>query len=66
VSRDVYAFRAMGVDVVVGGATDTERSAVSELFERWDLVFSRFRPSSELNSVNASPAPLRGGRSARA
>jgi FAD:protein FMN transferase len=57
VSRDVYAFRAMGVDVVVGGATDTERSAVSELFERWDLVFSRFRPSSELNSVNASPAP---------
>jgi FAD:protein FMN transferase len=57
VSRDAYAFRAMGVDVVVGGATDPERSAVSELFERWDLVFSRFRPSSELNSVNASRAP---------
>jgi FAD:protein FMN transferase len=57
VSRDAYAFRAMGVDVVVGGATDAERSAVRELFERWDLVFSRFRPSSALNSVNASPAP---------
>jgi thiamine biosynthesis lipoprotein len=47
----------MGVDVVVGGATNAERSAVRELFERWDLVFSRFRPSSELNSVNSSPAP---------
>jgi FAD:protein FMN transferase len=57
VSRDAYAFRAMGVDVVVGGATDVERSAVRELFERWDGALSRFRPSSELNAVNASAAP---------
>jgi thiamine biosynthesis lipoprotein len=47
----------MGVDVLVGGATDVERVAVHELFERWDAVLSRFRRNSELNAVNASPAP---------
>ena len=55
-SRDAHAFRAMGVEVVVGGGTDAERSAIRELFERWDAVLSRFRPTSELNAVNASPA----------
>jgi thiamine biosynthesis lipoprotein len=57
VSRDPYAFRSMGVDVLVGGATDVERAGVHELFERWDAVLSRFRRNSELNAVNASPAP---------
>jgi FAD:protein FMN transferase len=45
-------FRAMGVEVVVGGATAAERAAVGELFEEWDSAFSRFRPDSELCRVN--------------
>jgi thiamine biosynthesis lipoprotein len=48
----------MGVDVAVGGASDEEFAAVRRLFERWDAVFSRFRPDSELNSVNRSPSPV--------
>ncbi|HEY2939587.1 MAG TPA: FAD:protein FMN transferase, partial [Gaiellaceae bacterium] len=51
-------FHAMGVDVAVGGASDEEFAAVRRLFERWDAVFSRFRPDSELNSVNRSPSPV--------
>jgi FAD:protein FMN transferase len=57
VSRETHGFRAMGVDVLVGGANAVERARVRELFERWDAVLSRFRPDSELNAVNASPAP---------
>jgi FAD:protein FMN transferase len=46
----------MGVDVVVGGATDDELLAVERLFHRWERAFSRFRNDSELSRVNASPA----------
>ena len=48
----------MGVDVAVGGASDEELAAVRRLFERWDGVFSRFRPDSELNFVNRNASPV--------
>jgi thiamine biosynthesis lipoprotein len=48
----------MGVDVVVAGASDDELAAVWRLFAAWERVFSRFRPDSELNSVNRSAAEL--------
>jgi thiamine biosynthesis lipoprotein len=50
------SFRAMGVDVLVGGATDPELREIVGLFEGWEQVFSRFRPGSELNRVNSAPA----------
>jgi thiamine biosynthesis lipoprotein len=43
----------MGCDVVVAGADPT---AVAAVFERWEAVFSRFRPGSELVRVNAAPS----------
>lgn len=43
----------MGCDVVVEGATLNELARVQALFEERDAVFSRFRPDSELNAVNA-------------
>ncbi len=46
----------MGCEVVVGGADEAELRAVTELFARREQTFSRFRPSSELNHVNASNA----------
>ncbi len=46
----------MGVDVVLGGATTQELERIQRLFERWERVFSRFRPDSELNLVNRSEA----------
>jgi thiamine biosynthesis lipoprotein len=46
----------MGVGVVVGGATPDELEAVKDLFERLDGTFSRFRPGTELNLVNAGTA----------
>jgi FAD:protein FMN transferase len=52
------AFRAMGVDVVVGTEDHAARDAVCRLTHRWDCIFSRFRESSELNRVNASPSDL--------
>ena len=48
-------FRSMGVDVVVGGATAAELGRIRRLFDEWDRVFSRFRPTSELSLVNAVP-----------
>jgi len=45
----------MGVDVAVCGANDEELAAIRALFEEWDVVFSRFRPDSELNRVNRHP-----------
>ena len=48
----------MGVDVVVGGATDAELNEIARLFEGWDSVFSRFRRGSELNRVNGDSAPV--------
>jgi thiamine biosynthesis lipoprotein len=46
----------MGCDVVVEGASAGELERVEALFEERDAVFSRFRPDSELNRVNAAPA----------
>jgi thiamine biosynthesis lipoprotein len=48
------SFRAMGCEVVVGGASPDELAAVERLFEEWDRTFSRFVAGSELNRVNAS------------
>ena len=45
-------FQSMGCEVVVGGATESELARIRTLFEERDAVFSRFRPESELNSVN--------------
>lgn len=49
-------FRAMGCDIVVGGANADEMAAVERLFAERERVFSRFRPDSELSRVNASSA----------
>ena len=47
----------MGCDVVVEGASAGEFERVEALFEERDAgVFSRFRPDSELNQVNAAGA----------
>jgi thiamine biosynthesis lipoprotein len=50
----VHRFTAMGCEVAAGGATASERAAVEALFRHYDAVFSRFRPDSELNAVNAA------------
>jgi FAD:protein FMN transferase len=44
----------MGCEIAVAGATDSELEAVRTLFDGRDRIFSRFRPGSELNRVNAS------------
>jgi thiamine biosynthesis lipoprotein len=44
----------MGCEVVVSGA---DQEPVAAVFARWEAVFSRFRPESELSQVNASPRP---------
>jgi len=49
----VNSFTAMGCDVLVEGASAEELAAVRALFAERDAVFSRFRPESELNAVNA-------------
>ncbi len=48
----------MGTDAVVGGASAAEAEAIERLFADWEQVFSRFRPQSELNRINADPAPV--------
>jgi thiamine biosynthesis lipoprotein len=53
----VSRFRAMGCEVVLGGADAAETRAVAELFEAHDRTFSRFRADSELNHVNRSREP---------
>jgi FAD:protein FMN transferase len=45
-------FRAMGCEVVVAGGDPREIAAG---FSRWETVFSRFRPESELSRVNRAP-----------
>lgn len=50
------AFRSMGCDVVVEGASAERASAIRALFELYDGTFSRFRPDSELARLN-----VRGG-----
>lgn len=52
----IRSFNAMGVDVVVGGASETEFVSVRALFEEWDRIFSRFRPEGELSRLNRSEA----------
>jgi FAD:protein FMN transferase len=49
----VKSFTAMGCEVLVEGASCEELAAVEALFAERDAVFSRFRPESELNAVNA-------------
>jgi len=44
----------MGCEVLVGGGTWAERTAIQRLFAEREVVFSRFLPRSELNLVNAS------------
>ena len=44
----------MGCEIVVAGATAAELEAVRALFDERDRIFSRFRPESELNRVNAA------------
>jgi thiamine biosynthesis lipoprotein len=46
------AFRAMGCDIVAAGADEPALEAIRRLFAERDRVFSRFRPDSELSSVN--------------
>jgi FAD:protein FMN transferase len=48
------SFRAMGCEVLVAGGDPT---VVATVLERWEAVFSRFRPESELSRVNASCEP---------
>jgi thiamine biosynthesis lipoprotein len=43
----------MGCEIVVGGGSLAARRRIQALFELRDRVFSRFRPDSELNRVNA-------------
>jgi thiamine biosynthesis lipoprotein len=50
----VNGFGSMGCEVVVEGASGGELERVQELFEERDAVFSRFRPASELNRINAA------------
>jgi thiamine biosynthesis lipoprotein len=49
----VHRFRAMGCDAAVAGGDPT---TVAAMLERWEKVFSLFRPESELSRVNRSPA----------
>ncbi|MDX6507771.1 MAG: FAD:protein transferase [Gaiellaceae bacterium] len=49
-------FDSMGCEVVVEGATPEELRRIEALFEERDAIFSRFRPDSELNRVNAAGA----------
>lgn len=52
-----HRFKAMGCDVAVGGATPDEMVAVERLFETLERSLSRFLPFSDLERLNASPAP---------
>lgn len=47
-------FRSMGCEIVVEAASAAGLDAVRALFERYDVVFSRFRPASELSRLNAA------------
>jgi FAD:protein FMN transferase len=51
---ETTTFRSMGCEIVVGGALPAELVRIRELFSARDAAFSRFRPDSELNRVNAA------------
>jgi FAD:protein FMN transferase len=46
----------MGCEVVVGGASDADAASVERLFETVEAALSRFRPTSDLERLNGSPA----------
>ena len=58
-------FRSMGCEVVVEGASPEALAGVRAVFERYDAVFSRFRPESELQRLNAAGGGLCRRSSAR-
>jgi thiamine biosynthesis lipoprotein len=59
-TRRVQRFRAMGCEILVGGASDLERGAIERLFAERERTFSRFVSDSELNRVNhAAGRPVR-------
>lgn len=47
-------FPSMGCEVIVTGASPAALGRIRALFERYDATFSRFRPASELNRLNAA------------
>ena len=49
----------MGCDIVVAGASHSERLAIMRRLADRDRTFSRFRADSELNRVNAADGPVR-------
>jgi len=49
-------FKAMGCEIVVGGATPAEQVSVERLFAALETSLSRFRPTSDLERLNNSPA----------
>jgi thiamine biosynthesis lipoprotein len=51
-------YEAMGVELVVGGATPDELTAVRRLFDLWERTFSLFRTDSELVRVNGESTRL--------
>jgi thiamine biosynthesis lipoprotein len=50
------SFRAMGCEIVVGGATQAETTAVGRLFAAVERALTRFRPDSDLERLNRSEA----------
>ena len=56
----VHRFAAMDCEIVVGGASESERRSIERLFAERNGMFSRFVAGSELNRVNAAAgAPVR-------
>jgi len=51
-----HRFKAMGCEIVVGGATPSEQVAVERLFAVLEVALSRFRPTSDLERLNRSSA----------
>jgi thiamine biosynthesis lipoprotein len=49
-------FKAMGCEIVVGGATPSEQVSIGRLFAALEASLSRFRPTSDLERLNSSPA----------
>jgi thiamine biosynthesis lipoprotein len=58
VPTSVQRFAAMGAEVVVGGATDTELTAIRRLFERRDRALGSRSADGELCWINRSDAPV--------
>jgi FAD:protein FMN transferase len=48
-----HHFLSMGMIVEVAGASEEECARIESLFQERDCIFSRFRPDSELNRINA-------------